>query len=79
MKLLYHKHKNIKLSIMLIILLLFLLSLLLLLLITLMFLHFNVIFSLFQYQKMKFYFDSQHLCPVSRGIPVNTLAASLHS
>ena len=28
---------------------------------------------------MKFYFDSQHLCPVSRGIPVNTLAASLHS
>ena len=28
---------------------------------------------------MKFYSDSQHLCPVSRGIPVNTLAASLHS
>ena len=43
MKLLYHKHEIIKLSIMLIIILL----LLLLLLITLMFLHFNVIFSLF--------------------------------
>ena len=43
MKLLYHKHEITKLSIMLIIILL----LLLLLLITLMFLHFNVIFSLF--------------------------------
>ena len=43
MKLPYHKHEIIKLSIMLIIILL----LLLLLLITLMFLHFNVIFSLF--------------------------------
>ena len=43
MKLLYHKHEIIKLSIMPIIILL----LLLLLLITLMFLHFNVIFSLF--------------------------------
>ena len=44
MKLLYHKHEIIKLSIMLIIIILLLLSLLL---ITLMFLHFNVIFSLF--------------------------------